>query len=143
MNKLLPFLLAAIVLSCQPSSSGAEGAGNEEITIDSLKRVVLAIHDEVMPKMGELRRTRKDLMLLADSIANIDSLKAADLTSLADEIGAVNEGMMQWMRGYEPEFEGTEEEVKVYLEAQRKSIQKVKEEMEGSLAKGLSEMSPD
>ena len=126
MKKLL-ILFLAISAACQPA---------EQKDDDSLKDEVMAIHDEVMPKMGDLRRTRKDLVKLADSIIVTDSTKAAALMALADQIGEASEGMMQWMRAYEPAFEGTDEEIQAYLEEQKKSIQQVKEDMEGALANG-------
>lgn len=122
-------LLTAIILlaACGPSKK-------EEL--QTLKGEVMAIHDEVMPKMGDLRRARKDLLLQADSLMEGNPDRAAMLTTVADEIGEANESMMQWMRNYEPEFEGTDEEIKQYLEDQKKAIQQVKENMLGSLAKG-------
>lgn len=122
-------LLTVIILlaACGPSKK-------EEL--QTLKSEVMAIHDEVMPKMGELRRTRKDLLLQADSLMESNPDRAAMLTTIADEIGNANEGMMQWMRAYEPEFEGTDEEIRQYLEDQKVSIQQVKDDMLGSLKKG-------
>ncbi|WP_425392686.1 hypothetical protein [Ekhidna sp.] len=124
------FLLIPFVLLFSCASSGDK----EELS--SLKDEVMAIHDEVMPKMGELRRARKDLLLQADSLMESNPDRAAMLTTVADEIADANESMMQWMRAYEPEFEGTDEEIKQYLEDQKKAIQEVKEQMNGSLAKG-------
>ena len=96
----------------------------------------MSIHDEVMPKMGELMKTSKALVLLADSIAEIDSLKASVFSAAAMEIDMANENMMNWMRSYEPEYEGSEKEILTYLEGQKVSIEKVKDDMENSLAKG-------
>lgn len=126
MKKILLMLLV-FVFSCQSPNDGQ---------VEDLKKEVMALHDEVMPKMGELRRTRKDLMLQADSLMQSDPERAAMLTTVSNNIADANEGMMDWMRNYEPAFEGTEDEIMIYLEEQKKSIQKVKEAMESSLAKG-------
>ena len=75
-------------------------------------------------------------MLQADSLKVSDSTRAVVLLVTAEEIAAANEGMMDWMRNYEPEYTGTKEEILFYLGEQRKSIQKVKEDMEKSLIKG-------
>lgn len=123
------FALSLIIfVACQPSKEFDSGA---------LKEEVMAIHDEVMPKMGELRKVRKAVMLLADSLMQINPDSAAMLTALADNIEGANEGMMQWMREYEPDYEGTEEEIKVYLEKQKEAIERVKAAMDSSLAEGL------
>ena len=143
MKKLLiPALF--LVFSCQSGSKAtSEDVSNGVISLDSLKSEVLFIHDEVMPKMGELRRVRKDLMLQADSLMASDASRASILDSLANNIASANEGMMQWMRGYEPDFEGTEEEVRAYLEAQKSSIQKVKEDMESALKSGMANVNQE
>ena len=126
MKKFCILLLVAM-FSCQPS-------GESELKV--LKDEVMAIHDEVMPQMGDLRRTRKDLMLQADSLMASDSVRATELNDLASKIEGANEGMMQWMRAYEPDFAGSDEEIKNYLEAQKQSIEKVRDEMKKSLADG-------
>lgn len=142
MKYLIPVTLIFFFISCGKKSEkpkAIESIKDEipldmdrEISIDSLRSQVLAIHDEVMPEMGALRKTRKELLSVADSLRK----RAAMLSAVADEIGNANESMMQWMRAYEPEFEGTDEEIKQYLEDQKVAIQKVKDDMNGSLQKG-------
>lgn len=127
MKNLLLLTTLFFLAACGPSQK-------EEL--QQLKDEVIAIHDEVMPKMGELRRTRKDLLLQADSLMETDTDRAAMLTTVADEIADANESMMEWMRAFEPEFEGTDEEIRQYLEDQKIAIQEVKENMNGALAKG-------
>ncbi len=120
-------LLTASIVSCQPGKKSE---------IQKMKDVVISIHDEVMPKMGELRRTRRNLMLQADSLAEKDSIRISLLNIAASEIEVANEAMMEWMRSYEPEFEGTDEEILQYLEEQKVGIEEVKEAMATSLKKG-------
>ena len=129
MNKLLP-LLFVILMACQ--------AGKEtKSEVETLKAEVMAVHDEVMPKMGELRNIRKALLLQADSLIAVDSARASLLKESAEEIAAANESMMNWMRAYNPDFEGTEEETKAYLSAEKESVTQVKKAMEGSLDAGI------
>lgn len=130
--KNLTLLTLALLAACGPSKK-------EEL--QTLKDEVIGIHDEVMPKMGELRRARKDLLLQADSLMKTNPERAAMLTTVADEIGSANESMMQWMRAFEPEFEGADEEVMQYLKDQKVAIQKVKEDMNASLVKGKEVLS--
>ena len=110
---------------------------NSQKDIKSMREDVMAVHDEVMPKMGELRKMEKSLqqkaaeLLLADSTMDVSSYTAA-----ANEIASANEAMMGWMRAYEPNFEGSNEEIAAYLEAQKKSIDQVKQDMLGSLEAG-------
>ena len=125
--KYLSLLFIVVLVACGPSKK-------EEL--QTLKDEVIAIHDEVMPKMGELRKTRMALESLADSLMTTDSTKAAMFIELASDISMANEGMMEWMRAFEPEFEGTDEEIQQYLEEQKVAVQKVKDNMNGSLEKG-------
>lgn len=137
--KKTTFLLTILffAFSCGSSNQASKEKAPGEISLDSLKSEVLFIHDEVMPKMGELRRASKNLEVWADSLMEIDSARANMLNGMAADIANANESMMVWMRAYEPDFEGTEEEVRAYLQAQKVAIQKVKDDMEGSLARGL------
>ncbi|MEM6644052.1 MAG: hypothetical protein AAF616_13810 [Bacteroidota bacterium] len=125
--RLTIWTLAIVMLACQPQ---------KETGLKELKEEVLAIHDEVMPKIGELRRVRKDLMKRADSVSASDSTISKSLIETANELGEASESMMQWMREYEPDFQGTDEEVAAYLELQKEAIIEVKYQMEGALTKG-------
>lgn len=101
----------------------------------SLKDQVMAVHDEVMPKMGDLRSTQKQLLAKADSAA-ADSVVSAQYTELADRIDQANESMMVWMRNFDPNFTGTEEEQKAYLEGKLKEVEEVKADMLQALEEG-------
>lgn len=130
MKKLAILFLPVLVLACAPS---------KKEDLSSLRKEVMLIHDDVMPKMGELRSTQKKLLALADS-AGSDSLAAQKYRELANTIQLANESMMDWMRNYDPNFDGSEDETKAYLEDQRKKIQQVKIQMDSSLEEGLTEL---
>ena len=129
MKKLLPLALL-LVFACQPSSK------KEEVDLGALKDEVFEIHDEVMPKMGDLRRVRKSLMLQIDSLQVSDSLRAVTLSTASDALDASNEGMMDWMRSFDPNFEGTDEEILKYLTEQKALIEEVRKNMLESLSEG-------
>lgn len=108
---------------------------------DSLMSQVMAAHDEVMPKMGDLRRLSKTLNEKADSLAAQDSASFAghieELRSTAEKIEAANESMMEWMRQFEvPDNEAPVQEVLVYLKEQKAKIDKVREDMLDSMEEG-------
>jgi small-conductance mechanosensitive channel len=125
--KYLSLAVLLLVFACEPGKSKA---------IRQIKKEALEIHDEVMPKMGELRRTRKDLMLQANSLVDADSVRAQLLMAASDEIAAANESMMNWMRNYDPDFDGTEDEQLDYFQKQKVSIEEVKKIMNESLVRG-------
>lgn len=129
MNKYFIVVLIAILVACG-------GAKEEKDPVSDLKEEVIAVHDEVMPKMGELRKVEKLLRSKADSLSEADSLVANRHVAAADAIEHANEGMMNWMRNFDPNFEGTEEEILKYLDDQKKSIEQVKQKMLQSLDTG-------
>ena len=125
--KYIPLVLF-VLYACQPAANKNE--------IKDLREEVMEIHDEVMPKMGDLMKVQKELKMLADSLKTLDSEKAELFSAAAENIANANEGMMQWMRAYEPDMEGEKEAILEYLEKQKELIQKVKDDMNGSLEKG-------
>ncbi len=128
MKKLL-FVSLVFILSCQSSNK-------EEVDLKALKDEVFELHDEVMPLMGDLRRVRKSLMLQVDTIQDTDAERAAILTEASNNLDEANEGMMVWMRNFDPNFEGSDEEVLKYLTDQKSSIEEVNKNMKESLKKG-------
>lgn len=101
--------------------------------INKLKDEVIKIHDEVMPKMGELEQLANELTGL---LANPKDLRPKDLSKINSHIqslGTANETMMEWMRGYNATGEGIEEsKLKSYYKSELKKMKKVKEDMLGS-----------
>lgn len=134
--RILALLLLVILGACQTTPK-------EEVDLKALKNEVFDIHDEVMPEMGNLRRVRRDLMLQADSIKDLDSARAAFLIEASDNLDAANESMMNWMRNFDPNFEGTDEEVLTYLTEKREGIIQVRDDMLESLEAGQKILSED
>jgi len=114
----LPFILLAslIILSCERKVESSP-----TITIVD---EVMAIHDSVMPKMGNLRKTRKAILEKAESMD--DSVVRALLIKKADKLDSAQKSMMGWMRQYNP----------TYYEDQKELIQGVKDLMEDALEEG-------
>ena len=107
-----------------------------------LREEVIAVHDEVMPKMGQLKTLEKSSLQLAEELANSsepDSAKILALKELAGELDQAYEGMFVWMRQYDVEDGAkTPEEVKTYLEEQMKKVTLVNEEIKSVLQKADS-----
>ncbi len=135
--KLTLGILSTFFFAISITSCGDGGKAERE----ALRDEVIAIHDEVMPKMGDLRKVRKSLEAMADTLAT-DSMMLADaekIRALAKEIEDANESMMAWMRQFEPGImeDGTPHgEVMAYLKEQKEAIDKVKQDMLESLSKG-------
>jgi len=107
--------LFMLVVGCAPS--------NQE-----LYEEVMAVHDEVMPKMDDLYKLKR---ALKEKVAS-DSLEEAEKANLVQAIAKIDsasEGMMGWMREFDPPKEVTEDELRSYLEAEMKKVVKVKQDM--------------
>lgn len=85
---------------------------------------VMAIHDEVMPKMSDIHRLKKELR------AEIDSTQQEELESIARQLVLLNdadESMMDWMHELQIPEERT---AKIeYLEGQVPLIENVRDKM--------------
>ncbi len=125
--RYIPLLLITLLFSC---------GSNKQDEIKEMKDQVIEIHDEVMPRMGELNKVRKDLLLQADSFIETDSVKAISFTKAVANIEGSEKSMRNWMLNFELEYEGTDEEIIHYLKDQKKAILQVQEEMNGSIEKG-------
>ncbi len=114
---ILLFLTIALFTACEEKSD--------------LEAEVIAIHDEVMPKMGAMHLARKNLREVMKSTED-EAIKSEILTMISDLENA-DEGMMTWMHEWKvPE---NEPEKRVYLLKEKEKITKVKHDMLSSLEK--------
>lgn len=129
----LVFSLVAVVQSCGPNQKELNVVRRSE---------VIAVHDEVMPKMGQLKSFEKKALQKAGELAAMDPVdpeKVQQMKDLAVELDHAYEEMFVWMRQYETEDGArTPEEVKSYLEAQMKSVSEVNRLMKAALTKADS-----
>lgn len=114
------FLLACsllLVAACQKDSNQA------------LYDEVMAIHDEIMPKMDDLYRAKMALQQRLDSAA-VDDAGREEIARKIAQIDAASESMMVWMREFNPipDSEG-KEKAREYLLEERARIQEIREKM--------------
>lgn len=99
---------------------------------------VMAIHDEVMPKMGKLGKLVGQLKPMADSLG-MDSPQGEAMKDLQD----ANTAMMDWMKGFGDRFDSDEiidgkaltPEKQQWLDEEEEKVKMVKEKMNSSIAK--------
>lgn len=120
-----------------------QACGTSQKELNAVKRAeVIAVHDEVMPKMGQLKSFEKRALQRAEELTAmdaVDSVKVQEMKGLALELDQAYEAMFVWMRQYETEDgERTPEEVKAYLDAQMVSVSEVNRLMKSALAKADS-----
>lgn len=122
---------------------GFQSCGPNQKELNAERRAeVIAVHDEAMPKMGQLKSFEKKALQRAEVLTAMDSVDSAqveEMKNLALELDQAYEAMFVWMRQYETEDgERTPEEVKNYLEDQMVSVSQVNQLMKAALTKADS-----
>jgi paraquat-inducible protein B len=96
---------------------------------DVLYNKVMEVHDEIMPKMGDIMRLKKQLkekLAELDTATEIDRAKIDDIERAIADLDNSHEEMMGWMRQFDRDFEGmVNEEILKYLNDQKGRIEKV------------------
>ena len=98
---------------------------------DQRYKEVMAIHDEIMPKMADIMKLKtqlKDKVTELNAEPNIDTTQISQLELAIVGLGNSHEGMMGWMRQFNRQYDGmAEEEILQYLDMQMDKIEKVGE----------------
>lgn len=111
---------------------GIESCAVKEDEVAALKTEVIAIHDEVMPKMGELRSNQKLLTEKGEELG--DTTEAQRYRSAALACDEAYEGMFVWMRQFDSKLEGlNEEESLAYLQDQLIKVTQVNRDIKQAL----------
>ena len=134
-SSFLIFLFSILVLAC----------ANPLIeTNKEMRAQIIGVHDEVMPKIGQLMSLEKKALAKADSLFAQDSTASSDIEamrSLAGQLNQAHEGMFVWMRQYSLDEEGkTPEELKTYLDEQLVKVNQVNSDIKAALEQAASKL---
>ena len=100
------------------------------MAIKKLDTEIMQIHDEVMPKMGKVLSSRKQIQSIIDSTRDVQKLDK--LQSISYKLTRADKGMMEWMRNYRlPDAEP--DSILKYLEAQKAEVEMVKADINSGL----------
>ncbi|MDX1940078.1 MAG: hypothetical protein SFU99_05965 [Saprospiraceae bacterium] len=132
--QLLIFLiLGSFALSCDQT---AKQQAQEQQLWDQ----VMAVHDEVMPKMGEMNQLSRDLRTKLEELDTTLTEQREQMMMGIRALEQADEGMMSWMSAIEPLDElhenKTHEEIMAYLKEEQQKVSKVKEDMLKSIEEG-------
>lgn len=113
-------------------------------TNKEMRAQIIEVHDEVMPKIGQLMSLEKKALAQADSLFTQDSTATTDIEamrSLAGQLNQAHEGMFVWMRQYSLDEEGkTPEELKTYLDEQLVKVNQVNADIKVALKQAASKL---
>ena len=115
------------IISCQDNKS------------DVLHKEIMTIHDEIMPKTGEISNLYLAFRKKLETDSSISMAQRQELSAQADDLEKAEEEMMVWMNDYiiPQTLRDTKnsEEIISYLQDQKIVISKIKEHTEASLEK--------
>lgn len=122
---LVLLFIIALLVNCSNNKTRDDAGAATEQGDTGLEADVNRIHDEVMPRMGELYKLKKKLQA-RDTAASTPADKAK-INSAIQKLDSAYDGMMTWMHQYKPEEH--QENAKEYLEGELEKIRKVKNDM--------------
>ena len=130
MRLTIYFILFTLIFSACKQNTAVDSkttpASNDILTLESQ---VMAIHDEVMPKMGDIHIAKKQLKNL--KVDNLDDSLKTKILQLITDLDKSDEGMMQWMSEWNVPQKDPEKTA--YLEGEKIKITKVKVDMLSSI----------
>ncbi len=130
-STFLLFLPLGFVLSfsaCKSDTKEAETLLNQEI---------MKVHDEVMPKMGEINRMKRQLSEYKDAVPDDNAEMKDSLINAILLLAKTEDNMNDWMAGYKyPNPDMQHEEIMTYLKGQQDTIQQINNEVFMTIAIG-------
>lgn len=136
------FSVLLIFFACQgngDSNSGADKPAQSPTILleDSLTSVVMRIHDEVMPRMGEINRLQRQLRQWLQDNPHAPAANREEVLSVLDWLSRADEGMMSWMAEFRQPANLRDslshEDIVGYLQEEQKRVQKVHDDITGSI----------
>jgi hypothetical protein len=103
--------------------------GCEQKSTEALYNEVMAIHDEVMPKMNDLYQAKTGLSTRLKDPELSENEKQEIQVKIAT-IDSASESMMAWMRQFQPVSDtGDDEKAQAYLKRELEKVKKVREDI--------------
>ena len=128
---LLPLLVFIGCGKSQQMGHEHEGPDGDSTNANrALYDQVMDIHDEVMPKVGDIYELKKKLLEKIASTPNMVAEEKSKLEKRIADLDSVGEMMMGWMHSFQPLPDTVDQErAREYLESEMEKIRKVKEAM--------------
>jgi len=146
--QLLSLLAIFSIMSCSRSSDHSGMNHNDEQTQDegpnqALYNQMMDVHDEVMPKMDDIMKLKRELQ---EQIANTPDMvveRKQELERVISNLDSASNSMMSWMHRiheFDPLADSVDQEkAREYLESEMEEIRKVKELINESIEKAKAE----
>ena len=132
MNRIIFFLAGVFLLCFTPSCAQKKQ--------DALRDELMAIHDDVMPKMGELSTLAGQLKQVIATDSTLTESERTEIESAITRMALAEEGMMDWMATFrQPEAlrdKMEHEAILQYLEAEKQKINEVAVQIRSGIDSG-------
>ncbi|SKC78257.1 hypothetical protein [Ohtaekwangia koreensis] len=147
--KLSAISLVLLLGACGQKSHDHEGHDHDHHAHDSanaspddaLYTEVMKIHDEVMPKMGDIYTLKESLQKKLDT-PGTEAGKKKEIEGAIVKLDAADDAMRVWMREFNTKLDSVklegEEKTQEYLKNEMERIKKVKEDMLSAIEQAKS-----
>jgi len=131
----IAFALLLLASACSKSDKhqgGHEGESDNatDNPNEALYHQVMDIHDEVMPKMDDLYKLKRDLQEKIESTPDLVAEEKKNMENRIAHLDSASQLMMEWMHQFNPLPDSSDqEEAREYLESEMEKIKKVKDAM--------------
>jgi hypothetical protein len=133
------YILSALAFfSCKNTPGNNQNSSESNaLTLDSQYAEVMRIHDEAMPRMGQVNDLKRQLQ---QQLSGLDSTSATwdSVVYFVDKLEEADEGMFEWMAAFkDPRKKLEEEKARAYLEAELVKVGKVADDIDQSIEEGM------
>jgi hypothetical protein len=139
--KLLAICFGVALLSCEKKSNEHDhnhDATEQDVVATSgnqeLYNEVMKVHDEVMPKMDDIRQLKNQIKDRLEKSPNLSKAERLKLDAMLAKLDSAGDGMMVWMREFRPIPDSLgEEKAREYLENEMERVKRVRENINQAL----------
>jgi hypothetical protein len=143
-NNLLRVMIIGLMLSACGQKShdhSMHEASTPDTTADggnaALRDEVMKIHDEVMPKLDNIFQLKEKLKTKIAETPGLAEAKKKEIEATIAKLDSAHEGMMVWMRQFDPMADSlTVEKKREYLEGEKVKVDKVRKDIYEALSQG-------
>ncbi len=130
----LSFLLLLLAIACQQRHDHDHPHDDmDDSPNKALYDEVMAIHDEAMPRMDDLYEAKRTLQTRL-AMPGLGDKEKQDISSKIARLDSASEGMMVWMRQFQPLADSLgEDKARAYLEGELVKVKKVREDIREAL----------
>jgi hypothetical protein len=105
------------IIGCDNGNKESESKINQEI---------MAVHDDIMPKMGEVNRLKRRLSEFKDGVSDDNAEMKDSLINAILLLSKMEDNMNDWMGNYKyPNPDATHEQMLTYLTGQRDTVKQL------------------